>query len=92
MCHSKNFLEEKNISNANNIMTYLILSPLYPLKGRIAANLSNNMLTTISPLRGQGVSKYDNIFLPQLECTNAQQSAYFSCADFRCAPIQSGIG
>ena len=45
------------ISNTNNIMTYLLLSPLYPLKGRIAANLSNSMLTTISPLRGQGVSK-----------------------------------
>ena len=56
-------------------MTYLLLSPLY---FRIAANLSNSMLTTISPLRGQGVSKYDNKFLPQL---NFIGSVHFNASD-----------
>jgi len=41
----------------NNIMTFLQLSPLYPLKGRIAANISLPKLATITPLRGLGVSK-----------------------------------
>ena len=62
-------------------MTYLILSPLYPLKGRIAANLINSMLTTISPLRGQGVSKYDNIFLPQLKLIKYEKH-YFNWHSF----------
>ena len=44
----------------NNIMTYLQFSPLYPLKGRISANIRLSRLATITPLRGQGVSKYDN--------------------------------
>jgi hypothetical protein len=34
---------------------YLQLSPLYPLKGRIASNISHNKFGTITPLRGQGV-------------------------------------
>lgn len=50
----------------NNIMTYLQLLPLNPLKGRIAANLSYTKLATTTPLRGQGVSKCDNKFLQKL--------------------------
>ena len=42
-------------------MMYLLTSPLYPLKGRIAVNLSWNKLATNTPLRGQGVSKCDII-------------------------------
>jgi len=38
----------------NNIMTYIQFSPLYPLKGRIAANKSLSRLANITPLRGQG--------------------------------------
>ena len=41
-------------------MTYLQFSPLYPLKGRISTNIRLSRLATITPLRGQGVSKYDN--------------------------------
>jgi hypothetical protein len=48
------------LGNEINIMTYLQLSPLYPLKGRIAVNFSRNKLVTITPLRGQGVSRCDN--------------------------------
>jgi hypothetical protein len=48
----------------NNIMTYLQSSPLYPLKGRIAVNFSRKKLATITPLRGQGVSRCDNILFP----------------------------
>jgi hypothetical protein len=49
----------------NNIMTYLpAASPLYPLKGRIAVNISWNKLATNTPLRGQGVSKCYNILFP----------------------------
>lgn len=51
-----------------NILTYLLSSPLYPpessgqaLKGRITVNLSRHKLATNTPLRGQGVSTYDNI-------------------------------
>jgi hypothetical protein len=40
---------------------YLQLSPLYPLKGRIASNISHNKFGTITPLRGQGVKKYNII-------------------------------
>jgi hypothetical protein len=54
-----------------NIMTYLQSSPLYPpessgqaLKGRIAENQSRYKLVTNTPLRGQGVSKYENILFP----------------------------
>jgi len=50
----------------NYLLTDLLLSPLYPLKGRFDSNLSNIKLATTTPLRGQGVSKYDNKFLPQL--------------------------
>ena len=53
---------------------YLQFSPLYPpelsghaLKGRYVANIGNTKLATISPLRGQGVSKQDNKFLSQLK-------------------------
>jgi hypothetical protein len=42
------------IGNENNIFTNLPNSPLNPLKGRIASNLSRNMLATITPLRGPG--------------------------------------
>jgi len=45
-------------------MKYLQFSPLYPLKGRIAANISLFWLAANTPLRGQGVSKYDNKLLP----------------------------
>jgi hypothetical protein len=45
-------------------MMYLQFSPLYPLKGRIAANISLSKLATNTPLRGQGVRKYDNKLLP----------------------------
>jgi hypothetical protein len=48
----------------NNIMTYLPASPLYPLKGRIAANFSWNKLATITPFKGQGVSRCDKILFP----------------------------
>ena len=51
------------MSNMNNIMSYEQFSPLYPLKGRIAANIGLHKLATITPLRacpdysgGQGVS------------------------------------
>ncbi|GEM_PF-2942855 len=44
-------------------MPYKQFSPLYPLKGRIAANIGLPELATITPLRGQGVRKYDNKFL-----------------------------
>lgn len=50
-------------------MTYLLSSPLFPitigtLKGRITLNLSRHKLATNTPLRGQGVSTYDNILFP----------------------------
>jgi len=52
-------------------MLYLLSSPLYPPEnsgqahtGRIALNLSLNKLTTITPLRGQGVSRNDNLLFP----------------------------
>jgi len=45
-------------------MTYVQFSPLYPLKGRIAANKSLFRLANITPLRGQGVIIYDNKLLP----------------------------
>ena len=32
-------------------MIVMLLSPLFPLKGRIASTLSRNKLTTITPLR-----------------------------------------
>jgi hypothetical protein len=52
----------------NNIMTYLPASPLPrnvgALKGRIAVNFSWTKLATNTPLRGQGVSKCDNILFP----------------------------
>jgi hypothetical protein len=55
----------------DNKMTYLLLSPHYPpvesgqaLKGRIASNISRNKFAAITPLRGQGVSKYNNKLLP----------------------------
>lgn len=37
-------------------MMNLQLSPLYPLKGRITTNLLHAILTTNTPLRGQGVN------------------------------------
>lgn len=46
----------------DGIMTYLQLSPLYPLKGKIASNKSQNKLATNTPLRGQGVRKYNKLF------------------------------
>jgi hypothetical protein len=52
------------LSSMNKIMTYLQSSPLYPLKGRIAVNFSRNKLATITPLRGRGVSRCDNILFP----------------------------
>jgi hypothetical protein len=39
----------------NNIISYE-LSPLNPLKGRIAWNLSWKKLVAITPFRGQGVN------------------------------------
>jgi len=49
----------------NNMIRYKQFSPLYPLKGRIAANISLLKLVTITPpTGGQGVSKYDNKLLP----------------------------
>jgi len=33
---------------------YLLFSPLYPLKGKIAASESLTKQVTITPLRGQG--------------------------------------
>jgi hypothetical protein len=48
----------------NNKMTKVLSSPLFPLKGRFDTNLSSAKLATTTPLRGQGVSKYDNTFLP----------------------------
>jgi len=47
----------------NSVMKYLQLSPLYPLKGKFAVHNSCEMFTTITPLRGQGVSKLDNNIL-----------------------------
>ena len=38
----------------NKIMLFLQLSPLYPLKGRIAVNVSQTKLATNPPLRGSG--------------------------------------
>ena len=43
-----------------NTMNYLQLSPLYPLKGRIAANISFTKLAIITPLRGLGGEKTKN--------------------------------
>lgn len=34
---------------------YMNFSPLFPLKGRIAANIGETMLVMNTPLRGQGV-------------------------------------
>ena len=45
-------------------MTYLLLSPLYPLKGRIAVKLNQLELATNTSLRGQGVIGCDNILFP----------------------------
>ncbi len=45
-------------------MTYLLLSPLYPLKGRIAVKLNQLELATNTPLRGQGVSRCVNKLFP----------------------------
>jgi len=53
------------LSNMNNIMKYIQFSPLYPLKGRIAANKSLSRLANITPpAGGQGVIIYDNKLLP----------------------------
>lgn len=49
----------------DSIMTYLLLSPLYPLKGKIASNMSQNKLATITPpAGGLWVSKYNNKLFP----------------------------
>ena len=44
----------------NNLKANLSHSPLYPLKGRIAFSITREKFVTNTPLRGQGVSKYDN--------------------------------
>ena len=44
----------------NNVLTDMVSSPLYPLKGRIAFSITREKFVTNTPLRGQGVSKYDN--------------------------------
>jgi len=45
----------------NKLTTYLQLSPLYPLKGRIATNkCQTNLVTNTPPAGGEGVNKYDN--------------------------------
>ena len=50
-------------------MTWLLSSPLFPpdesgqaLKGRFDSNSGSIKLATITPLRGKGVSKYNNTF------------------------------
>jgi hypothetical protein len=44
----------------NILMTVILLSPLFPLKGRIATYINQANLATIPPLRGQGVSKLED--------------------------------
>jgi hypothetical protein len=44
----------------NIIMTVIFLSPLFPLKGRIATYINQTNLAIITPLRGQGVGKLED--------------------------------
>lgn len=44
----------------NILMTVILLSPLFPLKGRITTYINQANLATISPLRGQGVGKLED--------------------------------
>ena len=44
----------------NNLITYLLSSPLIPLKEEIALNKYQNKVATITPLRGPEARKYDN--------------------------------
>ena len=45
----------------NNTMKNSQSSPLYPLKGRFAANEHLTKLTAITPLRGKGVNSNNSI-------------------------------
>jgi hypothetical protein len=48
-------------------MTYQQTSPLYPLKGRIASNISRKKLRTITPpAGGQGENKCGNNYYNNL--------------------------
>lgn len=47
----------------NEVMTYLQISPLYPLKERIATNKHQTKLAVIAPFRGLGVKKLLGILL-----------------------------
>ena len=44
----------------NNRMSCLPVSPLNPLKGKIATNISRSGFNKNTPLRGMGVIGYDN--------------------------------
>ena len=46
----------------NYVMIYF--SPLNPLKGRIVSEICREKLTAITSLRGQGVSKFVQSFIP----------------------------
>jgi len=43
----------------NNMITGIQISPLNPLKGRIAPNLGQKKLATVAHLRGLGVNQYN---------------------------------
>lgn len=43
----------------NNVMVDIQISPLNPLKGRVAPNSGQKKLATIAPLRELGVNEYD---------------------------------
>ncbi len=47
-------------------MTVMLLSPLYPLKGRITTYINQANLATIPPLRGQGMGKVEDKLISQL--------------------------
>jgi len=44
----------------NITMTVMLLSPLYPLMGRITTYLNQAKLAAVPPLRGLGVSKFED--------------------------------
>jgi hypothetical protein len=44
----------------NITMIVMLLSPLFPLKGRITTYINQAYLATIPPLRGQGVVKLED--------------------------------
>ena len=46
------------------MMSCVQSSPLFPLKGRIGSYISRTKLATNTPLRGQGVNKYNCKLFP----------------------------